>query len=750
MTNLVLDPFDLLSKRQYYSIKLLLQGQKINPNQRQTSNEDTPLHYILKNKLEIKFLKLFLSNEADPNLQNKGNTTLHTALIRRCTDEIISLLLEYKASVNIPNKMEKLPLHFLPESRTGVELSNKMIAQVEDINKVDSKNSTILSKAAVYHSHPKIVQKLLEMGADVNISNHILNSPLHYIVKYNLFYQKTKENFQSFQQDKLTKQNGSMNENIQNINLLIKYGAKLNLQNINGDTPLHYLCIWNLDEEILKIFLENGANPNILNSFKRAPLHLLCRHGIKFKNSNLSSLVDIFLESNIQLQVKDNAGNSPLHIACKFGCSADVIYSLLKAGSKINETNNFNQTPLHLVCSNKLLNSTNYEVAKLLIDNKADVEKIDNSKMTALHYACYYGMGVDIIKILVINKPELLKKNSPKGIPYLIARKRKNTKEAGCIHDLMNHFKRIKKNIKNDLKKSSSSNLMNLESDLNQDKKFMKFLSKIKFPAPKILYSKLSNMELYADGFLKTIYRAVWQQTIVAVYRYLIPNNFDEERLKMIIENIRKLDLLRHPQSLYLYGACLEYPNFCIVTEFCENGNLRYLLNSQKTLSYKEKIDLIYNIAILIQVHHKQNIVHLSLSTANILLNQYNKPLLSEFGVFKNPNENLLQRGDLGSRLYHCAPEVFKNGIFSKASNIYNFSIIVWEIMTEKVPFSSLEKWEIKIGVVRDGKRPDLPTENTSLNFLIEKCWKQNPEERPTIEDVIKDLEELKKQLLYN
>ncbi|POG63276.1 kinase-like domain-containing protein, partial [Rhizophagus irregularis DAOM 181602=DAOM 197198] len=89
------------------------------------------------------------------------------------------------------------------------------------------------------------------------------------------------------------------------------------------------------------------------------------------------------------------------------------------------------------------------------------------------------------------------------------------------------------------------------------------------------------------------------------------------------------------------------------------------------------------------------------------------------------------------------APETLRRKPYTPASDIYSFSMIMWEFTSGIPPFSRVAHDHHLILSVCEGKRPEI-VENTPKCYidLIKKCWDSDPSNRPTItmlEDIISE-----------
>ena len=96
------------------------------------------------------------------------------------------------------------------------------------------------------------------------------------------------------------------------------------------------------------------------------------------------------------------------------------------------------------------------------------------------------------------------------------------------------------------------------------------------------------------------------------------------------------------------------------------------------------------------------------------------------------------------------APEVLRQATYTKASDVYSFAVVLWEIRTLAVPWAQSGQWQVMHAVVEEGRRPEMD-EPPSPSFagidqydaLIEEAWTQEPSERPAFEHIITRLQGL-------
>lgn len=144
---------------------------------------------------------------------------------------------------------------------------------------------------------------------------------------------------------------------------------------------------------------------------------------------------------------------------------------------------------------------------------------------------------------------------------------------------------------------------------------------------------------------------------------------------------------------------------------------------------------------------HSHSIIHRDLKPGNILMDNDLYPKITDFGTSKilHQNEDSLskaaQSGIKGTLLY-TAPEILKDNFYSFEGDVYSFSIVMFEILTNQKPFGKISPFNLMSNVM-NGVRPEFKTKiPESFKSLIEKCWSHEPFQRPTFDDILLELRE--------
>ncbi|KAK2491262.1 LOW QUALITY PROTEIN: hypothetical protein MC885_015715 [Smutsia gigantea] len=251
----------------------------------------------------------------------------------------------------------------------------------------------------------------------------------------------------------------------------------------------------------------------------------------------------------------------------------------------------------------------------------------------------------------------------------------------------------------------------------------------------------------------------------------------DRERMELL-EEAKKMEMAKFRYILPVYGICQAPVG--LVMEYMETGSLEKLLASEP-LPWDLRFRIIHETAVGMNFLHcmAPPLLHLDLKPANILLDAHyhvktaargasrggapaepNGGLpavlqISDFGLAKcnglSHSHDLSMDGLFGTIAY-LPPERIreKSRLFDTKHDVYSFAIVLWGVLTQKKPFADEKNiLHIMVKVVK-GHRPELPPVCRarpracgSLMRLMQRCWHEDPRERPTFQEITTETEDL-------
>lgn len=253
------------------------------------------------------------------------------------------------------------------------------------------------------------------------------------------------------------------------------------------------------------------------------------------------------------------------------------------------------------------------------------------------------------------------------------------------------------------------------------------------------------NEEIGKGGFGK-VYSGQWNGKNVAIKKLNVKFNQNyckKNHIETFIKEVNFVSNLRHPNVILYMGVSAFNGEFYMLSEHMARGSLFDNLHVKKvTFTDKEKLNIVYELALAMQYLHSKKIYHCDLKSGNVLLDNKNCVKLNDFGLSKI--KHLVRsdpKGKVGTPNW-MAPEILKEEEFSAKSDVYSFGMVVYELIAEQIPYYMLSTSQIIAVVSQQKNIIELTNEGPlSLHIVFKYCTRFDPSQRPTFESIIKYLE---------
>jgi serine/threonine protein kinase len=121
------------------------------------------------------------------------------------------------------------------------------------------------------------------------------------------------------------------------------------------------------------------------------------------------------------------------------------------------------------------------------------------------------------------------------------------------------------------------------------------------------------------------------------------------------------------------------------------------------------------------------------------LLDDDHRIVIADFGSSREYERDITQTENVGTPLYR-APEA-SGGKYDQKVDVYSFGLLLYEIVVGGGVFSSPEGYTYAYEVIRRKERPPIPaTVLPGVRDLIERCWSENPHQRPSFDEIEREL----------
>lgn len=92
--------------------------------------------------------------------------------------------------------------------------------------------------------------------------------------------------------------------------------------------------------------------------------------------------------------------------------------------------------------------------------------------------------------------------------------------------------------------------------------------------------------------------------------------------------------------------------------------------------------------------------------------------------------------------------QVIEHKPYNHKADVFSYAIVLWELLTGDIPYAFLTPLQAAVGVVQKGLRPKIPKKtHPKVKGLLERCWHQDPEQRPLFEEIIEMLQQIMKEV---
>jgi serine/threonine protein kinase len=235
------------------------------------------------------------------------------------------------------------------------------------------------------------------------------------------------------------------------------------------------------------------------------------------------------------------------------------------------------------------------------------------------------------------------------------------------------------------------------------------------------------------------------------------------------IENIEQFQAeisimahLRHPNIVLFMGASYDPP--FIVTEHLEGGDLHDIIERYEgarvqkntAVPMNEVLRLAIGISRGMSWLHKSipPIIHKDLKPKNIMLDSHGNPKIIDFGLSEEQQTKEIENRKISGSASWMSPEMLKGDNYTEKIDVFAFGIILWQLVAGSTVVYDTTKYEklptqqalqAFIDDITDNRmRPNMPqhltTEEPNLVRLIEQCWEDDPNMRPSFSFIVKAL----------
>jgi len=186
---------------------------------------------------------------------------------------------------------------------------------------------------------------------------------------------------------------------------------------------------------------------------------------------------------------------------------------------------------------------------------------------------------------------------------------------------------------------------------------------------------------------------------------------------------------LSHARIVTVYDVGESGNFYYLAMEYMRGPNLKSLI--AQGIKNKDALLIVAKLAQALHFAHQKGYIHRDVKSENILFDDDNQPVLTDFGIAKasNSSTQMTQTGKLIGTPEYMSPEQCRGKALDGRSDLYSLGIILFEMLTRRVPFTGDDSVSVCIQHVTKPV-PQLPARLNHLQWIIDGLLAKNPNDR--------------------
>ena len=256
-------------------------------------------------------------------------------------------------------------------------------------------------------------------------------------------------------------------------------------------------------------------------------------------------------------------------------------------------------------------------------------------------------------------------------------------------------------------------------------------------------------VKLIGRGGMANVYLATDVASGVNVAIKILKPEFssDEEFIRRFDTEAKAVSMLNHSNIVKVFGVGHEGNYRYIVQEYVDGITVKELINQNGHLDWKVALPIVIQVGMALENAHQNGIVHRDIKPQNILISRDRIAKITDFGIARastNSTITMTSGGAMGS-VHYFSPEQARGGNVGPASDIYSVGVMLFEMVTGRVPFDGDSNVAIAVKHLQEPVPkassfvPGIPE---GLDAIINKCMQKTPDKRyKTMMEMVTELD---------
>ena len=249
----------------------------------------------------------------------------------------------------------------------------------------------------------------------------------------------------------------------------------------------------------------------------------------------------------------------------------------------------------------------------------------------------------------------------------------------------------------------------------------------------RLLGNRYEIIEKIGSGGMATVYKAKCHVLNRYVAIKILRDEFttDEEFIKRFEVEAQSAASITHPNIVSVYDVGVDGNLYYIVMELIKGKTLKEIITEEKgPLPWKWSVNIASQIASALETAHKNHIIHRDIKPHNIIITEDGVAKVTDFGIAKAvSNSTITAFGTTIGSVHYFSPEHARGGFTDEKSDLYSLGVVMYEMLTGKVPFDADTAVSIALKHMQEEAKPPIevnPNVPVAVNDIIMKALRKD------------------------
>ena len=229
---------------------------------------------------------------------------------------------------------------------------------------------------------------------------------------------------------------------------------------------------------------------------------------------------------------------------------------------------------------------------------------------------------------------------------------------------------------------------------------------------------------------------------LTCVIKQIVVEGMSDKEKEDVFNEAAILGKLDHQNIIKLFevfDSKVPKHTLNIVTEYADGGDLAEKIKSQnnKPFTEQEILDYFTQICLALKHIHEKKIIHRDLKSGNVFLMKSGLVKLGDFGIAKGFQNTMDKAKTMVGTPYYLSPEIIENKPYDAKSDIWSLGVLLYEMMTFKMPFNANSLPNLSLKIMRGNYAPPPSVYTRDLREIVSRCLMVNPSRRPRIQEIL-------------